>query len=128
MTVCSETHAELLAFERLRQRALIEADLAVLDPLLAEDLVHVHSTGMVHGKQQLLSHVQRMGGFVAIDRPDPAIRLEGDIAILTGETRNCVRSLETGELMTRQGFSTLVLRRGASGWQIVLSQLTPHQS
>ncbi|XBS71428.1 nuclear transport factor 2 family protein [Acerihabitans sp. KWT182] len=120
--------AELLAFERSRRQALVSGDIAALAPMLAEDLVHVHSTGMVHGKQQLLEHIRRMGGFVAIDREDPHIRLEGEVAILTGDTRNRVRSLDTGEEMTRFGFQTLVLRRTAAGWQIVLSQLTPHRS
>lgn len=118
---------QLLAFERQRQRALIEADVTTLEKMLAEDLIHIHSTGMVHNKAQFLKHVERMGGFVAIERDPPEIRVEGDIAILTGHTRNRVRRLETGEEAERYGFSTLVLRRNASGWQILLSQLTPHQ-
>ena len=119
---------ELLAFERQRQKALIAADIAALTPMLADDLIHIHSTGMVHNKAQFLAHVQRMGGFVAIERPDPDILVQGDFALLTGETHNQVRKLETGEVMSRRGFSTLVLRRGPDGWQILLSQLTPHQS
>ncbi|MDF7658089.1 nuclear transport factor 2 family protein [Erwiniaceae bacterium L1_54_6] len=117
---------QLLAFEQQRQRALIAADVETLDSMLATDLIHIHSTGMVHNKAQFLAHVTRMGGFVAIQRDPLAIHIEGDIAILTGNTRNRVR-LETGEEAERYGFSTLVLRRTARGWQILLSQLTPHQ-
>jgi len=123
----NEECTRLLAFERRRQQAMIAADLPALESMLADDLVHVHSTGMVHGKSQLLEHLRQMGGFIAIERPEPQIRLEGDIAILTGETCNTVRSLETGDVMVRNGFSTLVLRRTATGWQIVLSQLTPQK-
>lgn len=118
-------YAEVLDFEQRRQQALVSADLVALASMLAEDLVHVHSTGVVHNKAQFLEHVRRMGGFIAIERDAPQIRLEGELAILTGETRNTVRSLATGETITRYGFSTLVLRRTASGWQIALSQLTP---
>lgn len=121
----NHTRAALLEFEQQRQQALIHADLPRLEKMLADDLVHIHSTGMVHNKAQFLAHVQRMGGFVAIQRETPDIQLEGDIAILTGHTRNRVRLLETGEEAERFGFSTLVLRRSASGWQILLSQLTP---
>jgi predicted lipoprotein len=32
---------------------------------------------------------------------------------------------ETGEDVTLDGFSTLVMRKGPTGWQIILSQLTP---
>lgn len=121
-------HQALLAFERLRQHAFITADIDALDVMLASDLIHIHSTGMVHDKAQLLAHVRKMGGFVAIDRTEPQIRLEGDIAVLTGDTRNTVRSLQTGEVMVRHGFSTLVLRRTLAGWKIILSQLTPYKS
>ncbi|MEG3109585.1 nuclear transport factor 2 family protein [Pantoea sp. T14] len=120
--------SELLEFEQQRQQALTRPDLVLLERLLAEDLVHIHSTGMVHNKQQLLTHIERMGGFIAISRATPEIRLEGNIAILTGNTRNTVRLLETGEEKVRFGFSTLVLRRMPQGWQIVLSQLTPYQT
>ena len=119
---------ELLEFERLRQQALTRPDLVLLEKLLAEDLIHIHSTGMVHNKQQLLEHVERMGGFIAISRGTPEIHLEGNIAILTGQTRNTVRLMETGEEKVRFGFSTLILRRAPQGWQIVLSQLTPYQT
>ncbi|GLR09798.1 DUF4440 domain-containing protein [Mixta theicola] len=120
--------SELLEFEQQRQQALTQPDLILLESLLAEDLVHIHSTGMVHNKQQFLTHIERMGGFSAISRDTPEIRLEGNIAILAGNTRNTVRLLETGEEKVRFGFSTLVLRRTPPGWQIVLSQLTPYQT
>lgn len=118
----------LLAFERRRQQAFITADIDALDVMLASDLIHIHSTGMVHDKAQLLAHLRKMGGFVAIDRDEPRIHLAGDIAVLTGEIRNTVRSLQSGEMMVRHGFSTLVLRRTLAGWEIILSQLTPYQS
>lgn len=121
-------HQALLAFERRRQQAFITADIDALDVMLASDLIHIHSTGRVHDKAQLLAHLRKMGGFVAIDRDEPRIHLAGDIAVLTGEIRNTVRSLQSGEMMVRHGFSTLVLRRTLAGWEIILSQLTPYQS
>lgn len=117
----------LLEVEQQRQRALTQADLATLQSLLADELIHIHSTGMVHNKTQFLQHVQRMGGFVAIERETPHILINGDVALLTGPVCNTVRLLESGETKTRYGFSTLVLRRAPTGWQIILSQLTPTQ-
>ena len=115
----------LLAVEEQRQRALVLGDTQRLAAILADDLLHIHSTGMAHNKAQFLQHVAQMGGFVAIERPLPDILLCGDIAILSGETRNTVRLQGSGENVVRHGFSSLVLRRSAQGWQIVLSQLTP---
>ncbi|MDH2435851.1 nuclear transport factor 2 family protein [Pokkaliibacter sp. MBI-7] len=123
----AEQHADIIAFEQARQRALITADRVALQQLLADDLTHIHSTGMVHGKQELLDHVERMGGFIAIERGPLHIRVEGPVAIITGTTLNTVRLRETGEPVTLDGFSTLILRRAGHRWQVVLSQLTPHR-
>lgn len=117
--------AAIEAFEKERQRALVTADGEALRRILAEDLIHVHSTSMVHGKDELIAHVSRMGGFISIDRGPLDIRVEGDYALVTGRTINRVRSPQTGEEKRLEGFSTLVLRRSPGGWQIVLSQLTP---
>ena len=119
--------AAIAALEAARQAALIAADLGALDRLLAEDLIHIHSTGEVHDKPALLAHVARMGGFIAIERPAPQIRLMGELALIAGPTRNTVRRIETGETATLDGFSTLLLRRGPSGWQVALSQITPRR-
>ena len=121
----NNTRARLLQLEQQRQQALIAADIPMLSALLDDALIHVHSTGMVHTKAQLLEHVRQMGGFVAIERVEPEVRIDGDIAILTGFTRNTVRSLKSGELHVREGFSTLVLRHHQGCWRILLSQLTP---
>lgn len=115
----------LMTLETQRQQALVAGDSVRLAGLLADDLVHIHSTGMVQGKAEFLEHVVKMGGFVAIERPTPDIRLLGDIAIISGETRNVVRALHDGAERVRHGFSTLVLRHSPQGWQIVLSQMTP---
>lgn len=117
--------ADVLETEEARQHALVHKDLAALEWLLADDLVHVHSSGMVHDKAQFIAHIERIGGFRSIVRGPLDIRVEGDIAILTGTTINGVRSLQTGGDITLEGFATQVMRRESRGWQIVLSQLTP---
>lgn len=115
----------ILKFEARRQQALISADICTLETLLADELIHIHSTGMVHDKAQFLHHITAMGGFVSIERPCPQVSFVGDMALVVGETHNTVRQITTGDIMTRHGYSTLVLKRGAADWQIVLSQMTP---
>jgi len=117
--------AALLALEQRRQQALICADVSALRALLAEDLTHIHSTGLVHTKAQFIQHIQTMGGFANISRAEPEVQVYGDIALLTGATRNTVRLLDSGQEAVREGFSTLIARRTATGWEILLSQLTP---
>ena len=117
--------SDVEAVERERQRALIAADIPALDRILAHDLIHVHSSGMVHDKGGFLRHIARMGGFVAIEREPPRIDVDGDFARLTGPAVNRLRSPETGEEVTVHAFVTQILRKGPHGWQITLSQTTP---
>lgn len=117
--------ADILETEEARQHALVTKDLAALEWLLADDLTHVHSSGMVHSKSEFMAHLDHMGGFRSIERGALDIRVEGDIAIVTGSTINGVRHVQTGEDITLEGFATMILRRAPRGWQIVLSQLTP---
>ncbi|WP_339109898.1 nuclear transport factor 2 family protein [Thioclava sp. GXIMD4216] len=118
----------LLAFEARRCNALVSADAAELHALLHPDLVHVHSTGMVHDKAAFMAHVARMGGFVEIERGEIELRQTGKDAaagaIISGPTRNRVRRLDTGKTVDLIGFSTVVATLGEEGWQVLLSQLT----
>lgn len=117
---------ELLAFEEQRATALTSNDKAALDRILHADLLHVHSSGLIHGKRDFIAHVGKMGGFVSVTRG----RLQmlslgkGDSAIITGPTVNRVRRLESGEIVDLAGIGTVVVTRHTSGWQVLLSQMT----
>ncbi len=118
---------ELLAFEEERCNALISNDAETLERLLHADLVHVHSSGMVHSKAEFIAHVGKMGGFVSIVRGNLELRtMNGNAgAIITGPTTNRVRRLATGEIVDLVGFGTVVAARGPDSWQVLLSQITP---
>jgi hypothetical protein len=118
--------AELLAFEAERQRALVENDAAALEHLLADDLIHIHSSGQTHDKRQFIAHVGRMGGFVSIERGDLTLRAEGEMAVILGPTINTVRRLDSGAIARLEGFGTVLLERAPSGWRVVLSQMTTY--
>ena len=46
----SDDSNAILEIERRRRAALVAVDLDELERLFAEDLIHVHSTGMTHTK------------------------------------------------------------------------------
>lgn len=115
---------EILAFETERQEALVSGDPVLLDRLLHADLVHIHSSGQVHGKAEFISHVERMGGFLSIVRGPLEFRSAGEAVIITGTTINRVRRHETQEIAELNGFGSVVVVRGALGWQVLLSQIT----
>ncbi|QYZ69579.1 nuclear transport factor 2 family protein [Neotabrizicola shimadae] len=120
----SDEAQALLAFESQRRRALIAADRAALDQLLHDDLIHVHSSGLVHGKADFIAHVGRMGGFIAIERGALDLRLGQDTALIAGPTRNTVRRLESGETAVLDGYGSVLVTWAAGRWQVLLSQLT----
>ena len=53
-------------------------DLAELDEIFADDLVHIHSTGLTQDKPALLAHIDGKRAFIAVDRGRLEIRVEGE--------------------------------------------------
>ncbi|MVV51796.1 nuclear transport factor 2 family protein [Pseudomonas sp. PB120] len=117
------TEHAILALERRRQLALVAVDIDELNALFDDDLVHVHSTGLVHTKTQLIEHIGRKRGFVDVQRGDLSIRGSDDMAVLTGPIVNHLRTADGAQELMR-GFVTQVLRRTASGWKFISFQLT----
>jgi ketosteroid isomerase-like protein len=117
----------ILEAERRRQHALVAVDLAELDRLFAEDLIHVHSTGLVHNKSQLLEHIERKRGFISIQRGPLDVRIENNIGIVTGPITNRMRGKNGDGEIVLEGFVTQVLRRTGDGWKFINFQLTPQR-
>jgi ketosteroid isomerase-like protein len=119
------TRAEILAVEERRQRALLDVDLAVLDDLYDDSLVHTHAPGLTHGKAQLLEHVASRAPYRGASRGPLTIRLIGDVAIVTGRLTNRLGSPDGSE-RTVAGQVIQVLRRCEDGrWRFVSFQMTP---
>lgn len=110
--------------EKRRQSALIAVDLDALDAMFADDLVHVHSTGLVHDKTALLRHIDRKRGFIGIERGPLAIRIEGSIAVMTGPMSSRMRAADGTSETVMNSFVTQVLRRTADGWRFISFHLT----
>jgi len=115
----------ILVAETRRRAALVAVDLPELDRLFAEDLVHVHSTGLVHDKAGLLRHINHKRAFLAIDRGPLQVRIEGDTAVMTGPMTNRMRAKDGDGEIVLHGFVTQVLRRTAGGWRFISFQFTP---
>ncbi|WP_066561047.1 nuclear transport factor 2 family protein [Croceicoccus bisphenolivorans] len=114
--------AAVIAVEDRRRAAVVAGDVKALEEIFADDLVHIHSTGLVHDKATLIAHIVARRQFVAIDRGPLDVRIIGDVAIITGPMTNHM-TIE-GQPRTMQGMVTQVLRLESSGWRFVNFQLT----
>ncbi|BAI96209.1 hypothetical protein Sj15T_05310 [Sphingobium sp. TA15] len=105
------------ALENRRIAALVSADLAVLDSLLADDLVHVHGTGKIDDKEEYLRGVAGKYKFHAIQRGDLNIRVFGDLAIVTGRLSQTVSLQGNDRLIDVDAIVTQTWIRDKDDWK-----------
>ncbi|RTR53449.1 nuclear transport factor 2 family protein [Pseudomonas aeruginosa] len=116
MTDIRET---LLALEADRQRALVEEDLPLLSDLFADDLLYVHTTGLVQDKTQYLDYVRDVVRYLAVDRGDLTVQVLGDgVALMSGSQVNLLQKRGGEESVRAEGFVTQTWVRGEQGWRI----------
>ena len=120
---------ELLAAERARRDALVADDMRAFALLIADDVTHVHTTGIVHGKAELIGHAGGFLRFIEIDRRDLQVRMiDEDHAVMTGGMTNTVARRGHDEHVEVNAFVTQVWKRRAGRWQIInfhATRLTP---
>jgi hypothetical protein len=113
----AELHEEILALEQRRHAALLDCDVDALGALFADDLTHVHTSGVVHTKQALLDYLKTRVRFLSIERHGVEIRVYENVAVMTGAMTSRMRDPQTGELATLHAFVTQVLRRLEGHWR-----------
>ncbi|WP_170800816.1 nuclear transport factor 2 family protein [Stutzerimonas stutzeri] len=109
---------EILAAEQARREALVADDHTRVSQLFADELVYVHTTGLIHDKAQYLAYARDTVAYLAIERGDLNVRVHGDVAIMTGTQTNTLKKRSEEKTMRAEGFFTQVWARGPAGWQI----------
>jgi len=118
-------HQHLLDLEQARSRALVEEDHARVAELFADDLVYVHTTGLVQGKAEYLAYAKTAVQYLAIERGELHIRFYGEgVAVMTGPQCNTLQKRGGDQPIRGEGFATQVWTLGAQGWQISSFQAT----
>lgn len=117
----------VVAVDRLRRQLCLAADADGLAPLLADDLIYIHTSGLIDTKQTFLSrlasgdlhyHVIDPGAFSVRDHGDAA-RVSGDVHI------EVTASSVFKDLRAR--FVQVWVRSG-DGWQLEYWQSTIDQA
>jgi ketosteroid isomerase-like protein len=108
--------AELIELERQRAEALIRRDAAALDALWPADLMHIHSTGTVMGKDQLMRYVLETLQFLELTRSDLKVQVYGDAALMTGRQIARMRRVDKPEPVNAESWVTQLWVRRPGGW------------
>jgi len=115
---------QLLEREAARGRALVARDFTSLESLLADDLIYVHSTGVVQDKAVYLDYVQGPLTFLSVERRNLTVTILDNAAIMTGYMSNVIRPPGPAAAVTVDSHVVQVWTLGAAGWQISLFQAT----
>jgi hypothetical protein len=111
---------QLEALERQRLAAIGAGNSQAMEPLLADDYVHVNSTGRVIDKAKFLQGME--GRSRETTRGPLTIRVYDDTAVIIGEQTN--RTEKAGAVTTTAYVATQVARLNQGRWQLSLMQLT----
>ena len=115
----------VLHLESNRQAAMLAADTTVLKDLLAEDVVYVHSSGVVEGRTPYLETIA--SGKVVYEgiqlNIDEVRRLCSDAILLEGTTR--MQTIQFGTAKALHNIFMMVWARGNDGvWRMASWQST----
>jgi hypothetical protein len=115
---------ELLEREAARGRALVKRDFDTLAQLLADDLLHIHSTGVVHDKAAYLDYVRGPLAYLSVERQDLKVTMLGGAAVMTGTMSNVMRPPGPAAPVTVESHVVQIWISSSAGWQLAVFQAT----
>jgi ketosteroid isomerase-like protein len=119
----SATQREISQLESRRLQAMVQVDAAVLDRILADDLVYTHTTGWVDTKAEFLAHLKsRELEYQSIHLEEAQVRVYGNAAVVTGRATMRVKSKRQELLLPLRFTDVYVIEDGR--WRMVTWQST----
>ncbi len=116
---------EIRAAEAALYRAQIAGDVAAIRPLLADDLVYIHSTGVAETRDAYLKGVvDRLYEYGAITSRDARLRALGEAAFLDGIVDMTVSAHGAPKQPIALLFCLLWVKQGGA-WRLAFRQATP---
>jgi ketosteroid isomerase-like protein len=119
----SAAEKEIRAVEERRYKAMVEADYAALDKLLADDLLYAHSSGDIDDKNKLVG-AMRSGArtYKKMTTDETRYRVDGKLAVVTG--RVAVEVARDGKPTSFRARFTAVYEKAPAGWRLAAWQTT----
>jgi ketosteroid isomerase-like protein len=117
--------AELLALEERRCKAMVAADHAALDEILADELVYTHSNAAVDTKESYLAGIKSgKWKYTSVERLAETFDLFGDTARVTGHIRLTLANPDGSSRIVNSRYLNVWLKRQGR-WQMLAWQSTP---
>ncbi|WP_043310426.1 nuclear transport factor 2 family protein [Pseudomonas sp. ML96] len=112
---------EILQLEQQRQQALMSEDQAAIERLFAEDLVYVHTTGLVQTKAQYLEYARTAVRYLEVQRGELQVQSLGEgVLLMSGPQCNVLQKRSGGDAIRAEGFASQVWVKREESWQMVL--------
>ena len=120
----SGAEAELLATEQRRYQAMVDAQVAALGGMLAEELRFTHANGVRETREALLASLAsgRLD-YLSVRTRDDVARVYGDTGVVTGAADLEVRAAGGPELELRILFTAVYVAQDGA-WRLVAYQST----
>ncbi|WP_398476725.1 nuclear transport factor 2 family protein [Tardiphaga sp.] len=115
---------EIAELEERRRKAMLDADIAVLDEMFADDLSYTHSNAVMERKALYLERLAaKHYDYRELNFLDQDIRVTGDAALITGRMTGEV--VIAGQFRQLNSRTTVVWTRQHGRWQMLTFQSTP---
>lgn len=122
--MATTTEEEVLAADARRIAALVAKDLDVVEALTAEDYTHVETNGGRRDKAGFLALLRQPDfRFVRWTIEENAVRVFGDVAVVSGSYRNVTRNAH-GQQPEKHARHLRVWVRRDGAWRNVAHQAT----
>lgn len=107
--------------EKQRFDAQVSKNYAVLNQVLADDLIYTHSSGNTDGKQSYIQSIREgKSKYDAIDVQEQKVRVYGNTAVINGVC--LIKAMNNGETInTHLRYTDVYVRKGKQ-WQMVAWQ------
>jgi ketosteroid isomerase-like protein len=109
--------AEIRRLEERRCQALMARDYRAISDLVADDLIHIHTTGLVEDKAAYMAGIEQRLDFSDVVREDLTVRVYGDVAVATGRLSQTVRVRTTDRRIDMKIVTTQVWVRWGGTWR-----------
>ena len=116
----STLQQEITQCEQQRCDALVKGDIAALEKLLTQDLVHIHANGQSEDRSAYLNTVAQHLEFLTVQRVDLKIRASNaalNVAVATGELKQTIRVRANGQQVDMRIVTTQVWQRDEANGQ-----------